>query len=216
MTFNIHQQVFDRDGMSFEKKASQYQDHLLQLFEQSPERQALRDEGIEAGWTSLLIDFGIHYLSVTPSQMTPHHLREILFDLFPHKASAASDEAPDIIRELQAFWQFLQRAFHLENAAACLSMLDEKAARKLKSEMSNPSNFGIAKSFIMMGMERGFDMSSEEGINEWMANYNAEIMAGTGLRIPLPGEQSKSAQQFRNRLTPRTTRSKRKRRRQRR
>jgi hypothetical protein len=215
MTFNIHQQVFDRDGMPLENKANQYKDQLFQLFVQSPEGQQLLSEGIEPSWASLLIDFGMNYRSVTPPQMTPHHLREILFDLFPRKASASADEAPDIIRELQAFWQFLQREFHLENAAACLSMLDEKAARKLKSEMSNPANFGIAKSFVMMGMERGFDMSSEEGINEWMANYNAERMAGTGLRIPLPGEQSKSAQQFRNRLTPRTTRSKRKRRRQR-
>ena len=215
MTFNIHQQVFDRDGMPLEKKASQYQDQLLQLFEQSPEGQTLREEGIEAGWASMLIDFGMNYLSVTPPQMAPHHLREILFDLFPRKVSASADEAPDIIRELQAFWQFLQREFHLENAAACLSMLDEKAARKLKSEMSDPANFGIAKSFIMMGMERGFDMSSEEGINEWMTKYNAEIAAGSGLRIPLPGERSESAQQFRNRLKPRTTRGKRKRNRQR-
>ncbi len=215
MTFNIHQQVFNRDGRPLEKKASQYQEQLLQLFEQSPEGQALRDEGIEAGWASMLIDFGMNYLSVTPSQMAPHHLREILFELFPRKVSAAATEVPDIICELQAFWQFLQREFHLENAAACLSMLDEKAVRKLKSEMSNPANFGIAKSFVMMGMERGFDLSSEEGINEWMANYNAEIAAGTGLRIPLPGEQSASAQQFRNRLKPRTTRSKRKRSRQR-
>ena len=53
MTFNIHQQVFDRDGMPLEKKASQYQDQLLQLFEQSPEGQALRDEGIEAGWAKI-------------------------------------------------------------------------------------------------------------------------------------------------------------------
>ena len=215
MTFNIHQQVFDRDGMPLEKKTSQYQDQLLQLFEQSPEGQALRDEGIEAGWASLLIDFGMHYLSVTPPQMAPHHLREILFELFPRKVSAAADEAPAIIHELQAFWQFLQREFQLENAAACLSVLDEKAARKLKSEMSNPANFGIAKSFVMMGMERGFDLSSEESMNEWMAKYNAEIAAGTGLRIPLPGEQSASAQQFRNRLKPRPTRSKRKRSRQR-
>jgi hypothetical protein len=181
----------------------------------SPEGQEFRDEGIEAGWASLLIDFGMNYLRVTPPQMAPHHLREILFDLFPRKVSAAAAEAPAIIRELQAFWQFLQREFHLENAAACLSMLDEKTARRLKSEMSDPANFGIAKSFIMMGLERGFDMSSEEGINEWMARYNAEIAVGAGPRIPLPGEKSESAQQFRNRLKPRTTRGKRKRNRQR-
>src|SRR6266487_4954648 len=200
MTFNIHQQVFDRDGLPLEKKARQYQDDLMQLFEQSPEGQALWNEGIEPGWASMMMDFGIHYLSVTPPQMSPDNVRQILFDLFPRKVSASADEAPEIVRELQAFWNFLQREFHLENAAACLTVLDEKAVRRLKKEMGDPANFGIAKSFITMGMQRGFDMSSEEGINEWMKTYNAEIAANTAPRIPLPGEQNENAQQFRSRL----------------
>ena len=210
MAFNIQQQVFDRDGMLLEKKASLYQEQLVQLFEQSPEGQALWNEGLEPGWASMMLEFGMHYLSVTPPQMSPDDLRTILFDLFPRKVSASADEAPDIIRELQAFWQFLQREFHLENAAACLAVLDEKTARRLKKEMSDPANFGIAKSFVTMGMHRGFDMSSEEGINAWMATYNAEIAAGTGPRLPLPGERGANAQQFRDRLQPRTARDKRK------
>ena len=210
MAFNIQQQVFDRDGMLLEKKASLYQEQLVQLFEQSPEGQALWNEGLEPGWASMMLEFGMHYLSVTPPQMSPDDLRAILFDLFPRKVSASADKAPDIIRELQAFWQFLQREFHLENAAACLAVLDEKTARKLKKEMSDPANFGIAKSFVTMGVQRGFDMSSEEGINAWMATYNAEIAAGTGPRIPLPGERSANAQQFRDRLEPRRARDKRK------
>ena len=210
MTFNIHQQVFDRDGMPQEKKASQYQDQLLQLFEQSPEGQALWNEGVEPGWASMVLDFGMNYLSVTPPQMSPDDVREILFDLIPRKVSAAADEAPGIIRELQAFWTFLQREFHLENAAACLKVLDEKAARELKKKMRDPSTFGIAKSFVMMGMDRGFDLSSEEGINQWMATYNAEVTTGTELPIPLPGERSAPAQQFRARLQSGQARNKRK------
>jgi len=42
-------------------------------------------------------------------------LREILFDLFPRKVSTSADEADEIIRELQAFWTFLQREYHLAN-----------------------------------------------------------------------------------------------------
>src|SRR3989440_8059297 len=211
MTFNIHQQIFDRDGMPLEKKARQYQDDLMELFEQSPEGQALRNEGIEAGWASMMMDFGIHYLSVTPPQMSPDHMREILFDLFPRKVSASADEAPEIIRELQAFWNFLQREFQLENAAACLGILNDRAARELQRKMSDPATFGIAKSFVMMGMERGFDLSTEEGINEWMATYNAEIATGAAPRIPLPGERSEQAQQFRQKLQqPGTARNRRK------
>lgn len=187
MTFDIHQRVLDRDGMPREKSAQQYKRQLLDLFEQSPEGQKRRDEGIDSGWASLMLDYGLDYLGKTPPQMSPGDLREIVFDLFPQKVSASADEAPNIIREFQLFWQFLQREFHLENAEACLKVLDNKAISQLKEEMSDPANFGIAKSFVMKGMDRGFDMTSEEDINRWMATYNAELAAGVGPRIPLPG-----------------------------
>ena len=73
-------------------------------------------------------------------------------------------------------------------------MLNEQAVRELKKKMSDPATFGIAKSFVMMGMERGFDLSSEEGINEWMATYNDELTAGAGLLfLCLANEASKPA-----------------------
>src|SRR5438552_10321915 len=150
----------------------------MELFEQSPEGQTLQNENIEPGWASMMLDFGLDYLGKTPPQMSPDDLGEILFDLFPRKVSASADEAPEVIRELQLFWQFLQREFHLENAAACLKVLDNKAAERLEKEMGDPANFGIAKSMMMMGVARGFDMSSQEGIEKWMATYNAEIAAG--------------------------------------
>src|SRR5438067_8593908 len=214
MTFNIRQPVFDRDGMLREKAAEQYKEQLSKLFFESPEGQALLDEGIEPGWSDMMVDFGMSYLGKTPPQMSPGDLREILFDLFPRKVSAEADEAPDIIRELQLFWQFLQREFSLENAAACLKVLDNNAVRELKEEMSNPANFGIAKSFVMMGQERGFDMTSEEDMNAWMATYNAELATGIGPRIPLPGERSAGARKVQGKLRRKMARDSRRRNRQ--
>jgi hypothetical protein len=145
------------------------------MFDKSPEGQTLQSEGIEPSWAGFLIDMGLSYLGVTLPKMSPADFGKILFDLFPRKISTTADQAPHIIRELQAFWQFLQREFHLENAAACLRVLDDKATHRLKRELSDPANFGIAKSFVMMGMERGFDMTTEEGINEWILTYNADL-----------------------------------------
>ncbi len=186
MAFDIHQKIVNRYGELDEKKAMQYRDQLFNLFVESPEGQALIDEGNGPSWADMMMDYGINYLAVTPPQMTPGDLSEVLFDLIPQKVSAEADEAPNIIHELQAFWKFLQREFQLENAAACLKILDDKAVRRLQKEMSNPANFGMAKSFVMMGKQRGFDMTTEEGINEWMKTYNAELAAGTGPRIPPP------------------------------
>ena len=81
------------------------------------------------------MDYGINYLGVTPAQMILDSLREVLFDLFPQKVSANADEAPEIIHELQAFWKFLQREFHLENADARLRVLDDKTVRTLSSRV---------------------------------------------------------------------------------
>jgi hypothetical protein len=186
MAFDIHQSILDRDGSPSEKKAHIYQDTLDRLFADSPEGQAREQEKLYSNFTSIFVDFGINYLGITPPQMSPDTVRAILFELFPEKLSALAEEAPNIIHELQLFWQFLQREFHLSNAAACLKILDDKAAHKLQKEMSNPDNFGITKSFIMRGYERGFRMTTQEGIDEWMRVYNAELEAGTGQPIQLP------------------------------
>jgi hypothetical protein len=194
MTFDIHQQIFDEDGQPLEQEAQDYQDQLVELFDQSPEGEAISNEGIERGWARLMMILGTNNLGVTPPQISAHDMHEILFDLIPRKISVPANEAPDIIREFQAFWRFMQREFHLENATACLNVLNEKAAQELEERMSNPANFGMTKSFIMMGMQRGFDMQSQESIDEWTRTYNAELAAGTGTPIPFPGEQSMSPQ----------------------
>ena len=144
--------------------------------------------GIELGWADTMMDLAIGYESVTPAQMSETDLNTILLNLIPRKVSATPDEAREAIRELQLFWTFLQREFHLENAAACLHLLNQRGiVRRMQRELDNPENFGMAKSLIMSGMERGFDMSTQEGLDAWVATYNAELAAGTGKPLPLPG-----------------------------
>jgi hypothetical protein len=187
MTFDIHKKIFDADGLPRERAAREYQDELVDLFEQSPEGQALLEEGCYGNWTEIMLDLGQNYLGITPPQMSAKDIREILFDLIPRKISALAEQAPEIIRELQAFWSFLQREFHLANAATCLAVFNDEATQRLKKEMSNPANFGMAKSFVMEGLERGFDMQTQEGADEWTRTYNAELMAGKGKSINLAG-----------------------------
>ena len=188
MTFDIHQNIFDADGMPFEKKAEEYKDELVELFEQSPERQALWEESFNGRWARIMLDLAQSHLGVTPPKMSEHDLREVLFDLIPMKISALATQAPEIIHDFQAFWQFLQREFHLENAAECLSVLgEEDIEQRVEEEMGNPDNFGMAKSFVMGGLERGFDMRTQEGIDEWMRTYNAELAAGKAAPFNLAG-----------------------------
>jgi uncharacterized protein YecA (UPF0149 family) len=43
--------------------------------------------------------------------------------------------------------------------------------------MSDSSNFGMAKSFVMMGKEAGYDMTTQEGLNAFMTIYNQSLRA---------------------------------------
>src|SRR5262249_7154587 len=76
----------------------------------------------------------------------------------------------------------------LPYAGECAIFLEKPATTsRLKKELGNPANFGMAKSFMMQGEARGFDMTSEAGINQWMNTYNAELAQGVTPPLPLPG-----------------------------
>lgn len=184
MAFDINENVFNKDGSPSERKLQRYQETLMKMFATSPEGQTLTNEGIDGGRTFTFLDFGINYLDETPPHMSAQSIRTLLFQLFPQKLTTPPEDSPYMIRELQLFWQFLQREFHLKNADACLKVLNDKAtARRYEKEMSNKANYGISKSFAMMGLERGFDLSTQEGVDAWMKTYNDELESGKGQRI---------------------------------
>ena len=93
----------------------------------------------------------------------------------PRKVITERGDGAEIIQELRAFWSFLQRDYHLPQARQMLARLTPQAARRLERELQEPANFGMAKSFVLMGMEAGFDMESPEGMRAWVEAYNATV-----------------------------------------
>jgi len=87
MTFDIHQNIFDADGLPLEHVARAYQNELVGLFKRSPEGQTLQEEGFRGRWPAMMLDLGQSYLGVTPPNMSAKDMREILFDLIPLKVS---------------------------------------------------------------------------------------------------------------------------------
>jgi hypothetical protein len=180
--FDIHQSVFTGEGETNERKARKYIDHLVEEFARSPEGKAIEERfGRAGGWVDMMFDFAFNYIGVDLTDMMPENLLEILFELFPRKVSADASKAPEIVAEFRAFWTFLQRQYQLP-VADLVDMLDERAERRLRDEMSNPANFGMAKSFFAAGQEAGFDMRTEEGLQAFTAAFNASRMPN----MPLP------------------------------
>jgi hypothetical protein len=200
MAFDIQQDIFDKNGELIEDAVEEYQDQLVELFQKSPEGQGLINEGLYIKWLYTMMDYSINYLGVTPARMSASDFREILFDIFPAKVTTTPEAAPEIIPELRAFWKFLQREFHLTNATECLKVLDDKAEQKLRKELANPANYGMAKSMMMMGLERGFDLTTQEGVNEWMLTYNAEIAPQIASELPPPAAPRIGGSRFTDQL----------------
>lgn len=190
MTFDIYQlDQMDPDEADNEKALENYQDALLEQFSESPEGQAYLQNNPGMGfWINQLIYYGYIYNGVTIPQMTDDDVEEIITDLFARKISLVADnDGNDAIPELVAFWQYLKREYKLPDADAILKFLHQIEPR-FKNIMNDPSKFGMAKSFMMMGQEAGFDMTSEEDINKFMLYYNATMAAqNRGLDMPLPG-----------------------------
>lgn len=180
MTFDLSAPVFDAQGTYLEEQAVHYEDALMDQFTASPEGQALSKKGVELGWTHALLHYAITSLAVTPPAMTLQDLEEVVFSLFPRKVVTERGDGAEIIQELHAFWQFLQRAYHLPRASQMLALLTPQAARRLEEKLQDPTNFGMAKSFVLLGKEAGFDMETPEGMQAWVAAYNATVAPQLG------------------------------------
>lgn len=175
MSFDINEAVFDSEGTYLEEQAVRYEQALMEQFAASPEGHTITQRGTELGWARALIHYAITYSGVTPATMTPSDLDAVVFGLFPRKVITESGDGAEIIQELRAFWHFLQRVYQMPQARQMLARLTPQAARRLERELQEPANFGMAKSFVLMGQEAGFDMESPEGMQAWVEAYNATV-----------------------------------------
>ncbi len=180
LPFDIYQTVFDEYGEYDEDRASDYREQLESLFADSPEAQPLLESGSDLGWAETMMHYGIVYRGETPPGMSASSVAEVVFEIFPRKVSMDADQAGEVIAELRAFWQFMQRQYRLKNAARILELLGPGAEERLHDELDDPANFGMAKSFFMAGKTAGFDMTSKAGLAEFMLAYNAGILGNRG------------------------------------
>lgn len=135
-------------------------DELVRRFEAAPEARGLG----EVGACRLVTDYAASYFGATIPTLTPAQVREIIFEIIPAKVSIGPELARALIEENRAFFAFLKREFGLKAADRCLRVIaGADAVEKLEAAMSDPRNFGMAKSMFMAASGAGFDMDTEEG-----------------------------------------------------
>jgi hypothetical protein len=173
--FDIHQTPTDENGEWEDGAVEDYCNGLMAEFAVSPEGCAAAEHFGDIGWARSFLYYGFNYLGSAPPKMSSADVEEILFDLFPQKVSTEPERAGEIIGEIRAFFEFLHRQYGLTKAADIMRDLGNDATSRLERELADPANFGMAKSFLMLGNEAGFDMNTQEGLSEFMRVYNASI-----------------------------------------
>ena len=146
---------------------------ILGLFEESRHAKNAPDPG----WIEMALGYGEDHLGVSLSDFDADALQEVVFELFPRKVSCEPSAAPEIIRSLRAFWTFAKEDLAHPHAEACLAELGDDAIPRLKKELEDSSNFGMAKSFFMLGRSRGFAVETEQGSREWSEAFNQAMAA---------------------------------------
>ena len=180
--FDIHEKIFD-EGEKDEERATRYVDGLMEEFAASPEAQPLLDQYGDLGWVRNMMDFAFDYIGANVPELSEGDFREILFELFPRKVSVEPGEAGHIVAELRAFWSFVARHYGLRNARQILGTFTPDTGRRLEEALANPANYGMAKSFFMMGQQAGFDMTTQEGLDAFTLAYNAGLAAKQGFDL---------------------------------
>ncbi|MCI0642462.1 MAG: hypothetical protein L0Y72_15375 [Gemmataceae bacterium] len=165
--FDIHQSVFDEHNDWDDDRVAAYVNGLVEEFARSSEGEALTKERAESGlWAGYLIEFYFQYVDGKFAEITSGDLEEIVFSVFPRKVATEPENAAEIISELRAFWTFLSLQYQLPQASEMLALLDDRAVETLRDRLADPGLFGMAKSFFMLGDAAGFDMTTQEGLNE--------------------------------------------------
>lgn len=158
--------------------AQAYYACAIAIFGQSDEGLQVIERHGNLCWTNSLLRFGVEYLGETVDDMTLDSVQEYVLDFVPRKVSADADAAAAILDELIQFWSYLNRAFEFKGAKSIVEWLSSDGlVARLRKKMSDPKNFGPAKSIVMAGRRLGYDMNSADEAQKFMKLYNQSVMA---------------------------------------
>lgn len=176
MPFDVHQ-LDKLDHESVEAELDKYIEAAVSAFEASPEGKAFATEYPDAdGWVSTFIELGYNYEGRSLPALSQKTVAQMMESLLPRKITVMdASEAEEAIPELVAFWSFLSREYQLPKAEKIIHYL-QSIAGKFGEWMVDPARGGMAKNFILSGMNAGYDMTSKAGLMAYQQAYNAQLL----------------------------------------
>jgi len=175
MVFLIHQ----LDNLDYDQAEPLLDDYIEDAIEEFAESKAgkahirLYPEG--GGWIETFIEFALRYGGYTLPTMTKSEAQSVMEDFLPRRLVLTDpSETDDAIPELVAFWTYLHEVYRFRSARAIAKYL-ESIEDQFPKWMFDPNRGGMAKQLMMEGMAKGFDMTTQAGIQAFQASQRASL-----------------------------------------
>ncbi len=173
MEFDFRQELMTEEGEVDEAAASDYAEELSQRFAKSPEGTALAARGIAPGhYLDTFLHYAVRYVGASPAEMDSSDVRETL-SVMAEKVTAQPEDFDRAIPELEAFCDFVGRAFAFKKAADWKRAIHGYAP-EFRRAVRDPRQWGMAKSMMMEGLSRGYSLDTEEDLDRWFRTKQAE------------------------------------------
>ena len=113
------------------------------------------------------LEYMHHYENTLPWNWAPNHVKEVCLHWAPAKITADPEDFKDYGTVVMAFLSFLGQTGHISHADELIQAV-EQVKDRIPIEAAKESNWGPAKSIMMQAKAEGYDLSSEEEINDFM------------------------------------------------
>lgn len=175
MVFQIHQ----LDNLDYDEAEPLLEDYIIeaiQSFVDSEFGQNYIETHPKGGrWIATFIEMAYIYGGYTIPKMTKGNVQEVMEYILPRKLTLMDpSDTDEAIDELVAFWTYIHKTYKFRSANAIVQYL-RSIADQFPQWMFDPNRGGMAKSFMMQGMQAGYDMTTPEGLQAFQAEYNQNL-----------------------------------------
>lgn len=112
----------------------------------------------------MLVEFAAAYHSAAFETIRAGELEALLLETIPAQLAIESNEAPRILRAAREL-------LDVAGNAAARAIVDAALEQRMVRELENPQNFSTGKQLVMAGIAAGYDMSTEQGVTEFVEAF---------------------------------------------
>ena len=136
------------------------------------------DPGADAVELESLLDLMQNYLGIDrPADLGPGDLEELLLRVYPRKITVLDRaDTEDTIPAIRDFLAYLGESGEMaEGTARKLERELDRIAPRFADAVMDPSNWGMARSFVQAMAADGVDMGDQAAVDRWIAAYNTRV-----------------------------------------